>query len=898
MQLLGIMRRPTPHAFPPPPKRGNFTQGDDAIFVIFRCLMLTVVLQGQSFTCVSVVTGYVSTPGGIRPVVYGTPNSGVISQPNLHAPQVHRPVVPIQQPVTAVTAVSAKPQHAIEGTVVISAQGLPPAQPTQIAVVTPPQTPALSAAQPTIPVAQPPSQNQVPQESMTLNTCTQQDDSKISTSNQHEACLPVNRPPSRRRSCSGSSAQGSPPRSPIRPARTRSPKSPRSKSPKSPRPMSPKGSQSKVSSHAEMDINSDTSHAQMERIGEEMQVPLPETAIEKVVNPCLKIITDKGDQENPNTRRKSVESRTNQNGNVAKFNGGSTAKVCTSIDMASSRTADESHIRSDALHMNGDVLSPAPSDSSTATSDPMSPKRNGSNPTTSPSILDKKAKIAQLIKDTTVAKEKLGLGQNGIVPHLGNGDCVADQDTDQTSQVDLPTAEGLTKQMTEATALMPETNGCDDTLLSNSTDGTDDRLCDDMLLCYSTDGTNDNLKDDSETNITSTVTTVTVSHSEGESSASQTVITAVQPSQHQGIVSHTPATLSSLELQNQINTQVDSRNTEAQNSSATPNAVISATGNSFQTEKPGSAAIAELLQKKLMGNSQGPVGNSTAASGDPRVSTQQVLPLGLVAPGSSVTSARPTFQANQPPQQSHLIQQLQQRLQRPNPNTQIQQQGQSYSVQSSQVCQASQSQLQAPGTETLGTNDFTVGQPGGTSGVTTVMTTHSAVQQQLLQRLKAPQVFPNQVQQQSLLQQRLLPPQAISAPQSIPPQIQNLQSFATEAQVLGRPSSTGPPSRPPSRPPSTGPQVRPPSTGPAPLPSPSASSDASTLPPASPPPGGQQPGRRPSTTSTTSTDSKAASTIKGKKRKAKSNSIESRRSSNASNSSEIQYMCQWNECNT
>ena len=23
MQLLGIMRRPTPHAFPPPPKRGN-----------------------------------------------------------------------------------------------------------------------------------------------------------------------------------------------------------------------------------------------------------------------------------------------------------------------------------------------------------------------------------------------------------------------------------------------------------------------------------------------------------------------------------------------------------------------------------------------------------------------------------------------------------------------------------------------------------------------------------------------------------------------------------------------------------------------------------------------------------------------------------------------------------
>ena len=105
--------------------------------------------------------------------------SGVISQPNLHAPQVHRPVIPIQQPVTASTAVSAKPQHAIEGTVVINAQGLPPAQPTQVAVVTPPQTPALSAAQPTMPVAQPPSQNQVSQESMTLNnTCTQQDDAK------------------------------------------------------------------------------------------------------------------------------------------------------------------------------------------------------------------------------------------------------------------------------------------------------------------------------------------------------------------------------------------------------------------------------------------------------------------------------------------------------------------------------------------------------------------------------------------------------------------------------------------------------------------------------------------------------------------------------------------------
>ena len=834
--------------------------------------------------------------------MYGTPNSGVISQPNVHAPQVHRPVIPIQQPVTANTAVSAKPQHAIEGTVVISAQGLPPAQPTQVAEVTPPQTPALSAAQPTMPVAQP-SQNQVPQESMTLNTtCTQQDDPKMSTSNQHEACLPVNRPPSRRRSCSGSFTHGSPPRSPIRPTRTRSPKSPRSKSPKSPRPMSPKGSQSKVSSHAEMDINSDTSHAQMERIGEDMRVPLPETAIEKVVNPCLKIITDQGDHEKPNTRRKSVESRTNQNGSVGKLNGGSTGIVCTSIDMASSNTVDESHIRSDALHMNGDVLSPAPSDSSTATSDPMSPKRNGSNPTTSPSILDKKAKIAQLIKDTTVAKEKLGLGQNGIVPHLGNGDCVADEDTDRTSQVDLPTAEGLTKQMTEATALMPETNGCDDNLLSNSTDGTNDLVCDDMLLCYSTDGTNDNLKDDSETSSTSTVATVTISHSEGESSVSQTVITAVQPSQHQGIVSHTPATLSSLELENQINTQVDSRNTEAQNSNSTSNAVISATGNSFQTEKPGSAAIAELLQKKLMSSSQqhGQVSvvNSTAANGDPTISTQQqVLRLGLVAPGSSVVSVRPTFQANQPPQQSHLIQQLQQRLQRPNPNTQIQQQGQSYSTQSSQVCQASQSQLQAPGAETLGTNDFTVSEVGGTS-VTTVMTTHSAVQQQLLQRLKAPQVFPNQAQQQSILQQRLVPPQAISAAQSIPPQIQNLQSFATEAQVPGRPSSTGPPSRPPSRPPSAGPQVRPPSTGPAPLPSPSASSDASTLPPASPPPGGQQPGRRPSTASTTSTDSKAVGTVKGKKRKAKSNSIESRRSSNASNSSEIQYMCQWNDCNT
>ena len=667
--------------------------------------------------------------------------------------------------------------------------------------------------------------------------------------------------------------------------------------------MSPKGSQSKVSSYAELDINSDTSHAQMERIGEDMRLPLSETAIEKVANPCLKIITDQGDQENPNSRRKSVESRTNQNGSVGKLNGGSAGKLCTSIDMASSRTADESHIRSDALHMNGDVLSPAPSDSSTATSDPMSPKRNGSNPTTSPSILDKKAKIAQLIKDTTVAKEKLGLGQNGIVPHLGNGDCVADEDSDRTSQVDLPTAEGLTKQMTEATALMPETNGCDDNLLSNSTDGTNDSVCDDMLLCYSTDGTNDNLKDDSETSSTNTVATVTMSHSKGESSVSQTVITAVQPSQHQGIVSHTPATLSSLELENQINTQVDSRNTEAQNSNTTSNAVISATGNSFQTEKPGSAAIAELLQKKLMSSSQqqGQVSvlNSTAANSDPMVSTQQqVLRLGLVAPGSSVVSVRPTFQANQPPQQSHLIQQLQQRLQRPNPNTQIQQQGQSCSTQSSQVCQASQSQLQAPGTETLGTNDFTVSQLGGTSGATTVMTTHSAVQQQLLQRLKAPQVFPNQAQQQSILQQRLLPPQAISVPQSAPLQIQNLQSFATETQVPGRPSSTGPPSRPPSRPPSTGPQVRPPSTGPAPLPSPSASSDASTLPPASPPPGGQQPGRRPSTASTTSTDSKAASTVKGKKRKAKSNSIESRRSSNASNSSEIQYMCQWNECNT
>ena len=862
---------------------------------------------------VTVVTGYVSAPGGVRPVVYGASNSNALSQ--LNAPQVHRPVIPIQQPVTANTVAPAKfQQNAIEGTVVINAQGLPPVQQTPLPVATASQTPAPSAAQPTLPVAQPPSQNQVSQESVMVSNVTQQDESKMpgvsSASNQHEACLPVNRPPSRRRSCSGSSTHGSPPRSPIRPTRTRSPKSPRSKSPKSPRPVSPKGSQSKVSPRVEMDINSESSHAQMERIGEELRVPLQETAIEKVANPCLNKVTEQDDKDKPHTRRKSVESRANQNGNLVKLNGGTTT-VCTSVDMVSSRTADESHARSDALHLNGDVLSPAPSDSSTATSDPMSPKRNGSNPATSPSILDKKAKIAQLIKDTTVAKEKLGLGQNGIVQHVGNGDCV-ESDVDRTNQVDLPTAEGLTKQMAEAAAFMPETNGCDDDLLSGSTDGTNDYLGDDMLLSYSTDGTNDNLKEDSETSFTNTVTSQPPSQSEGEGNAPHTVITAVQPSQHQGTVGHTPTTLSSLEhtpqqnishpagAEHQTNTQVNSSST-AQNFLLTSNTKTPATGNSFQTEKPGSAAIAELLQRKLINHSQQqvqiPAGNSTTAQGDPTMSTQQKLRFGLIAPGSNTASTRPTLQSNQQPQQSHLMLQLQQRLQRPNPNTQNPQQGQSYSAQSSQVCQTSQSQAPASSSDAL---QISAGDASHQlAGSNTLLTTHSAVQQQLLQRLKGPQAFQSQAQQQVQGQQRLPPPQSVAVPQSTPSQIQNQQSVVAETPVAGRPPSTGPPSRPPSRPPSTGPQVRPPSTGPPPMPSPGGSSDASTLPPASPPPGGQPPARRPSTTSTTSTDSKAASAaVKGKKRKMKSNSIESRRSSNTSNSGEIQYMCQWNDCNT
>ena len=852
------------------------------------------------------VTGYVSAPGGVRPLLYGAPNS-VVSQTNVQTPQTHRPVMPTQQPVVPAVAVPVKPQNAIQGTVVISAQGLPPPQQIQqVVVATPPQTPPLSTAQTVTPIVQPASQNQTFQETLTPNSTqdepmetdqavddvNSQQTGGISTTalNPYEACLPVNRPPSRRRSCSGSSAHGSPPRSPKRPTRTRSPKSPKSKSPKSPHPHSPKSSQ-RLSACADVDINSDMSHAQMERIGE-VRIPLQETAIEKVEYPCLKIMTDQSGQQRPNTRRKSGESRASQNGDV-KPNGGN--KVCTNVDIVSSRTTDVSHARTDALHMNGDVLSPAPSDSSTATSDPMSPKRNGANPTTSPSILDKKAKIAQLLQDTKAAKEALGLGQNGIVTHLGNGDCTEGKVAEQGGQYDLPTAEGLTKQMAEATALMPETNGCNDNLLSESTDGINDHLNDSddyYVLAYSTDGTNDNLPKDPENSSTSTVTTVTMSHGEGENNVMQTVITTVQPSQHQGTT--TATTSSTLEQSSaqsvvtgdQINTQVantDSCNALRQSSQMTGTTLISANnqtvqspGNSFQTDKPGSVAIAELLQRKLQNNSQQQVDNSSAASTG---SGHQFVQVSLVAPGNVTSQVRPPVQSSQPTtQQSHLMQQLQQRLQRPSPNTQQQ--------PAQTICQTSQ---QSIGTDT--SNDSAVTQQvAGTLGANNV-TTHAAVQQQLLQRLKAPQMLQSQTQQQSLLQQRLQPPQGVNIAQTSFPQSQQQPEAHPPA------ASTGPSSRPPSRPPSAGPQVCPPSTGPAPLPSPGGSSDSGTLPPASPPPGGAQPVRRPSTASTASTDSKAAGSVKGKKRKAKSNSIESRRSSNASLSSEIQYMCQWNECN-
>lgn len=840
---------------------------------------------------VSVVTGYLPTAGGVRPLLTGTANS-VVSQPNMMTPPIHRPVVPAQTRINNGVA-QVRPVAAPQGNVLINPQGLPAVQQAQhLAVATPPQTPPLSTAQTATSVAQPPSQSQTHQEGVKQNNvpATQMETDQTPGLNQHEACLPTNRPPSRRRSYSGSSAHGSPPLSP----RTRSPKSPRSKSPKPPRPVSPKGP--KVSTRNDIDINSDTSHAQMERIGEDVRVPVQETAIEKVENPGLKVPTDQTKEpQRPNTRRKSSESRTNQNGNV-KMNGNTSVKLCTNLDIVSSRTNDESHTRTDALHMNGDVLSPAPSDSSTATSDPMSPKRNGANPATSPSILDKKAKIAQLLQDTAAAKEALGLGQNGIAPHLGNRDSLGNKDVDQTSQDDLPTAEGLTKQVTEAAALMPETNGCDDTLLSESTDGANDRLHedeDDMILSYSTDGTNDKLQEDSETSSTGTVPTVTMSHV--QNNLTQPVITTTQPSQHQGTASQGQTqTASSLEGApeqssqsivpgNQIHTQVINVNTPnvpAQSSLATAKTVSSANSDTAPAtaDKPGSAAIAELLQRKLLNSSQQQGasfpqevshGNPSAASIDSQANVQ-ATPRLPVSGGIAAAPVRPTLHGAQPgTQQSHLMQQLQQRLQRPNQNTQMP------PGQLSQTSgQTSQSQQQ-PGANINGT----------APSVTSVTTTHAAVQQQLLQRLRAPQNVQVQVQQ-SPLQQRLQTPQGTSSSQLSSSQVQS------EPQLPARPSSTGPPSRPPSRPPSAGPQVRPPSTGPVPMPSPGGSSDSGTLPPASP-----TPARRSSTASTASTDSKVAGSVKAKKRKAKSNSIESRRSSNASASSEVQYMCEWNKCN-
>ncbi len=871
---------------------------------------------------------------------------------------IPRPVAPSPALVAAApAAVPVRPVTVSDesaGTVVIQARGLPPA-----AVPTP-----VLSAQPNNVAPLQPLPPAPPQPASSQHTeCAQAEGAMEvdpdSSAAQHEACLPVNRPPSRRRSCSGSGS--SPPLSP----KGRSPKSPRAKSP---RPLSPKGTRQSARLNPGLaDLNSDLSHAQMERLEDQLTGPVEETAIEKVENPCVvksAVVAATTDTETGNNRPNTRESR--QNGSVTKVNGGADTTTNTRADVGSS-SSDESQARVNPLHLNGDVLSPAPSDSSTAApGDPLSPKRNGAA-TTSPSILDKKAKIAQLLQDTAAAKEALGLGQNGIVTHLGNGDFSADDKSDQGV---LPTAEGLTQQVTEATALLPETNGCEDDYLGNSTDGANDFLCDDddVLLGYSVDGTNDNLQEgnpSADSNSTGTLSAATDSTVADKGSLPPTVISTPPASQLQfqgistGGLSNAVTTLTpSLEQppQNSSSTtpltavqQVPAAaNTQvvnvaltnpvvpmaalvthpvtviAQPMPATSSITVPAAQTNVQSDKPSnSAAIVDILQRKLVQPQPGvPVPLTVVQTGgvpavvavtsagapppvqvNPRMPgvNQQLVAVNVVPPARNTTP------------QSHLMQQLQQRLQRPNPNTQVQQPQQVTVMQTQASNVASQPPVGLLLSQNVTNNEGTPPQHIVVgSGATNVTSTHNAVQQQLLQRLRAPHLVQQQQQQQQLQQlqqQNVFQPRqqvplntqsstVIIVQQGLPgqPQVQvPLQQQQQQQESHSRPSSTGPPSRPPSRPPSVGPTVAlPPSTGPAPLPSPSGS-DASTLPPASPPPAGQIPARRPSTASTTSNDSRT--NVKGKKRKAKSNSIDSKTSS-ACSATDMQFMCEWNNCNT
>ncbi len=794
----------------------------------------------------AVVTGYISTLGGLKPVVQYSAQTAGAPVPNF--PAVNRSGVPSRPPPVPATVppavpLAARPPQEDQGTVVIKAQGLHPVLQVQQqqTVSTPPQTPPLSSV--------PSGSSQAAE----LNVTTSMREEPMETGEtQREACMPVNRPPSRRRSCSGSSSQASPPLSP----RARSPRSPRSKSP---RPNSPKAT--RQSPRLNSNINSDVSHAQMERIDDQLTAPILETAIEKVENPSAKAAEHAG----PNNR--SGESRGKQNGSV-------------------NVTNDESH--PPLLHINGDVFSPAPSESSTTTADPLSPKRNGaaSNPATSPSILDKKAKIAQLLQDTAAAKEVLGLGQNGIVPHFGNGDCVDDGSTDP-GQGGLPSAEGLTKQMSEAAALLPETNGCDDDYLGNSTDGANDHLYDEndaTFLGCSVDGTNDNLEDGEDSSGDTVGNMATTGRAaESSESVAQTVIANAQPSQLQGSTlasqnnSSSGTTSTPLECTSQPFAPVDQTSGQA-NTTVTGPLVGQANGQMAMTVSAQPTASQVLLVQSNTGNAavagpvlqQAPVTSQTQLNvqGMPRMPgapVQQVMQANLAAPARTLGP------------QSHVMQQLQMRLQRPNTTGLV-------SAVSQALCQPSQSQA------SMVPSDPTVAQPVPVT-VSHVTPTHAAVQQQLLQRLRAPHLV-QQHQQPQVLQPRL---QASHNPggttvllvQGQPAQ----QPLVVQQESNSRPSSVGPLSRPPSRPPSAGPALaRPPSTGPVPMPSPSGS-DSSTLPPASPPPAGQQTSRRPSTASTASNDSKS-----GTKRKVKSNSIESRRSSNTSVSSDSQFVCEWNAC--
>ncbi len=667
----------------------------------------------------------------------------------------------------------------------------------------------------------------------------------------HHPCLPVNRPPSRRRS-------GSPHSSPPRSASPKSqfqkqPKSPKSPRSRSPRSSSPKGSfKFELQNQSAIEINCDSSHAQMEILS-------GDTLTEK-----------------------------SQDNNSVKVNGGKAQNgSCTGVDMVSSRTNDESHTRTDGSFINGDVLSPAPSDSSSSPSHlpQVSPKKNGAN--TSPSILEKRAKLAQLLQDTAGFKEALGLGQNGVViNHIGNGDNLDTNQKDSgcIEQNELTGTDGLSSQTGK--------NGCDDNSLGNSTDGA-----------------NDSLQEDQDQNNKKSSASMDTNSAEQQNQAADNSVIA-DLSENQGseaansksLETKKEASMSSREMpvpssydeeleQAVLSIEPGYDDVASDSPADSPSASNAPTPVSFMQDRPGTSALAELLHRKQMNSASN--GSGTAV---------------VMAESATPDQASQTVSTSQNSPSHHpspLMQQLQQRLQRPaqtfvqrgqsqmltnrmpQPNTQAvtgQQTGQvtlPITVPSAQqntaaILNTSQSVVITQASNVQGSG----------AGFTT---SHSVVQQQLLQRLRAPHPHSTPTTNTQQASMGALPQSQLTVTCAQPQQLSAFQhdkgsdSELSKGEVSSVVSQTISTSS--SRPPSAGPHVH------TPLPSPGGSeSRTPPPPPASPSLSTGTPARRLSTTSTASSE---GSKPKKRKRGSRSSSIDS----NATIiTNEIQFMCEWDGC--